>query len=66
MSRNAKKGSELTVGIRICNPCVGISLRNPFAPVHVDGEEGPEDLAVLHQQVAEPRERLQQQGHHHR
>jgi hypothetical protein len=26
--------------------------------VHVDGEQGPEDLCMLHQQVAEPRERL--------
>ena len=40
----------------------GVGVLEPEHSVHVHREQGPEELAVLHQQVAEPREGLTREG----
>ena len=40
----------------------GVGVLEPEHSVHVHREQGPEELAVLHQQVAEPGEGLQCQA----
>ena len=38
----------------------GVWVLEPEDCVHVHCEQGPEELAVLHQEVTEPRERLEE------
>ena len=42
----------------------GVGVLEPEDGVHVHREQGPEELAVLHQEVTEPSERLKEKQNH--